>query len=687
MNERLYIDNELMDVAPDNDITLSIASNLFTDLSKIAGNTTYTIKLPKTIQNRKVFGYADRMDERTGYAYRTHTARFFREGVELISAGRASLLTATEDGYEIVIVWGVSQQLAEIVDKGWTLQDLTSTAVVDFAEQNDLTPAATFAAQGYGYVAFATTDNEIDESEWRSDYHIVYDGKQRGNDDTGGGTDKRGAGRTFVSWQTRHPSASVPWILNQIQALTGVTFSWTGDAATLINGLVIPAVTKDSNYLTYQNDDALTAVITSLPFNFARTLEATFAVGSDTVVFGTIAPGTSLQRVTVQVAATVHFHLAVTITQSKANVFHLAGYYMFKTTSFAVVVIHTDGSEDTYYIGSQNFYSIPDNDVTTENFVEYIEGSGDLELSVGDMVCLRATSVISAPPYMISLGDLVPMPTPDHISGGFVINVKDGNEVPYGAKFPIVANLPKIKILDFVKFLSVITGTFAKQASGNVVEFVAFDDAGDIQNAYDWTGRVIANTERNIPASVAYKVGDWAQVNRYVWKEDEKTKGNFDGAIMINDDTLDGERDVMEFPFAASDGGSIPLYKYEYEQDEDTGVYTQTESFSKTEPRILQTYQVTRVSSGVSTNYLFTSFDLDMANIIAGKYGLLLSLLRNCKCIEETLRMSNAELVEFDETRPVWLGQYGAYFMVTELRAGANGTATAKMVKLNLNLE
>ena len=48
MTEQLYIDGVLVDVGEDTDVTLSIRSNILSDISKIGGNSTYTIKLPKT---------------------------------------------------------------------------------------------------------------------------------------------------------------------------------------------------------------------------------------------------------------------------------------------------------------------------------------------------------------------------------------------------------------------------------------------------------------------------------------------------------------------------------------------------------------------------------------------------------------------------------------------------------------
>ena len=50
-NDLLFIDGELVDLDDSTKITLNYKSNLFTDLSKIVSNNSYTIKLPKTVRN------------------------------------------------------------------------------------------------------------------------------------------------------------------------------------------------------------------------------------------------------------------------------------------------------------------------------------------------------------------------------------------------------------------------------------------------------------------------------------------------------------------------------------------------------------------------------------------------------------------------------------------------------------
>ena len=59
-----------------------------------------------------------------------------------------------------------------------------------------------------------------------------------------------------------------------------------------------------------------------------------------------------------------------------------------------------------------------------------------------------------------------------------------GDDVPVGGYFPIIYNLPKIKVVDFVKFLAAVTGTFPLQMSENkVVNFVPLSTIGNKREA------------------------------------------------------------------------------------------------------------------------------------------------------------------------------------------------------------
>ena len=77
------------------------------------------------------------------------------------------------------------------------------------------------------------------------------------------------------------------------------------------------------------------------------------------------------------------------------------------------------------------------------------------------------------------------------------------------------------------------------------------------------------------------------------------------------------------------------------------------------------------------------TFDMDMQEIIPVRYGDLAATLQDINIITETFVLSDFELLNFDETIPVYLRQYGAYFAVLEIKSSKAGIAEVQMLKLN----
>ena len=681
--ERLYVDNKLVDVGKDVGITMSIVSNLFSDVSKLKGNASYTIKLPKTAVNMSVFGYADRVDARTTMAYRKHVARFYRNGVEIFKDADCVLQSASDEGYEVVIVWGCRPKFTDIIKQNMTLRDLQSDATLLFEETPTISTYDGFMSQGYGYLRMITRwESKEEPKEWHGrndsgEYGLGWQKITHVGKETSGATDITPR-RIFIAFNNNHPCVSVKWILERILADMGVEFRWTGDAKTMVESLAIPCVTKEANELTYTGK--MVAQWVSQPSGGYGRKMVMAVIASDTV-FGNL--NTETDTLTVLTDCDLMVRADISIKHNWDSVFeYVEGYGteeehsfayrdFFKAAEVIIEVKHGDSSTDEYRIGNaENFFVGDLYDRHDVGLVEVLSSSGIISVEQGDEISVK----------LISTGDQSYRAW--SISGGMSAMAVDGSDVPFNGQFPIVENLPDIKVVDFVKFLCAVTGTFPLQkSSGNVVEFAEFDVLQrNIVNAVDWTNRVRAKTTSNVPQRIGYKMDGWCKRNHYKWKEDEKTHGGYDGYLTIDDDTLDEERDVVTFPFAASDMehgiALVPLYERKYEYD-DNGALIEppTYEYGRTEPRIVE---VTGMGSGNAG----TRFKMEMQGIIAEKYGLISGCLANAKVIEESVELTDREIAEFDETIPVWLAQYGSYFAVLEIKMNGDGLSDVKMIRI-----
>ena len=666
--ERLYIDGVLMDLSGEVGITLSMRSNLFESVDKISGNTTYTVKLPRTAHNSLVLGWADRMDSLSRAAMKSHKARYFRDGVELVRNGIVSVLSASDEGYEVSMMWGCRPKFDMLVSSGATLRDLTSDACVSFQAENRPDSFGTFDNRGYGYMRMDVAwVPKSAGTEWRSANYFgwwqnpAYSVEMRkyyeqGNAGSNGNI-------SFVSYENNHPSATVKWLLWLIKQDYGVEFRWTGEAKALIDALAIPCIQKEATQLTYGTAGLMgTALL--MPGGYGGGWMEFQAYADNDVVFGSISATTTSVTVLTDAKLFVNADFTIRYRWQVLNIcVTLDGKSSMPSTKNELVVVHQDNSEDRYRIGADGDVYIRDLWEQKRGLEERIVGAGVIEVKAGDTIHVHS--------YLNS------DPVDAYISGGFTMQpvADDKMDVPVGGMFPIIHNMPDIKIIDFVKFLSAITGTFVRQGGDDdVVEFVSYNDMEDgVADAVDWSSRLIASSGRNIPRKVSFGMNGWARHNRFKWKEDERTLGFYDGDLYIDDDKMDEERDAMTFPFAASDGGVVPMYEQVAETED--GVTTYHDEYKAVQPRVLQYYD---------GNYAVAVFRLDMQRILDERYGMVVRSLNHAKVVEERLRMSDVEIQGFDETRPIWLAQYGKYFAVLELRSSGGGVATAKMIALDV---
>lgn len=107
LTEELYIDNQLVDLGTDSPIALTMQVNNMATIADRQSTYSNTIKLPKTANNKKIFGYADSDAFTQNQPYAKLKAKLVQTGVEVIPVGQANLQSAT-DNFEIQMTYGLS---------------------------------------------------------------------------------------------------------------------------------------------------------------------------------------------------------------------------------------------------------------------------------------------------------------------------------------------------------------------------------------------------------------------------------------------------------------------------------------------------------------------------------------------------------------------------------------------------
>ena len=204
-NDLLFIDGELVDLDDSTKITLNIKSNLFTDLSKIVSNNSYTIKLPKTVRNQRVIKHADLPACATDYPRKYHEARYIRNGVEIIPNGKAVFMSGA-DSFEVALIWGNISLLSGIVGGDKTLNDLKDS-----------------------YPEYYTI--------WKREFSNYQDSANFIMADMNMGV------RNYDSKNYVHPCVRAGWILERISQDSGINFLFPNNIMdSLINRLLVPMV-------------------------------------------------------------------------------------------------------------------------------------------------------------------------------------------------------------------------------------------------------------------------------------------------------------------------------------------------------------------------------------------------------------------------------------------------------------
>lgn len=698
MDERLYIDNELVDIDSNTKIVMNVKSNLFRDISKIASNSTYTVRLPKSVRNQMLLLHTDLVQSKDGYPYVAHKAQYFRNGVQVIKDGKVTILRVTDDSIEISILWGLFSNFSKLLSEGAVLNQLRSDARILFKSANAPIDYAECENNGYFYAEYDVWKTDTTPNyNWRTGSGMIYPsmGEIAESSVTNPYKNKTYDG----SIHFLHPVVKVSWLIDLIKQNKGVDFRFVGDAKQYINTLVIPLISKKSNELTYEKSFQATLK----PINNMGGVPLT--IQEDSVVFDG-AVGADVSSLRVKGDANVIFDIKgeweFDMSGANSNGYFGGGTfgnskggsttderkdtYLFHYGYWLKMTITNGGEIEEYVIGNdkEHFRVIVPKDYKGVCRYQY-SAYGKIAVKAGSIIKFEWLS-------NIMLKDA------KFLGGTLKATLQADDNVPTGGYFPIAANLPNIKIIDFVKFLAAITGTFPLQMSqDDVVQFFPLSTIwNNKREAKDWTRRLIAQGAENKPKEIEFVFNEYGQHNYYKWKADDAVKGYYDGDLQVNNDTLEAEKTIFEFPFAATDGDNVPMYKESAagekelvgevtigEKDKDKKNGTKSEdkgpSYAACKDRILRLR-----SSDKGKAQAF--FDINMQEIINTKYRNISDSMQRAKIITEKMRIRDLELLNFDETKPIYLAQYGSYFAITEIKAEQTGLADVTMLQLYFNI-
>lgn len=661
MNEELYIDGQLADIG-EAKILLNFKSNILSDITKVESNTTLTINLPKTQNNLRIIQHVEQLAEYDNrWAWRYHSVTYRRGGITIIFDAQL-YITAVDEDIRCTIIWGLYEAFSKLTKNDLTLNRLSGGTTIRW--NGDDEPYDWEVAR-YADVFYADINmfyEELMENYWES-YTSAQKRRETGN---------FGGRRENTKYASRHPLVSVNYILSRIAYDCNISLHFPSRAQAVIDRMCVPLVSRKANEQSFPTP---TTAISASSITQAGVFSL-IPLDVDTSLFNVV---TEDNITKLQVKDSLDFAVDIEgiVGYDFANFPVTAGRWLYIGANF---IIKVKRGEDYLYFNAGAMYSAENAvvaaDVPSKYIIDNVRGSGIVALEKDDVISVGCYYTAYSfggsgsredydPEQHTTPTERNPVTTWSTMSMTLRVASVDG-EVPYGGLYPVEENLPEIKVADFMKFLCSYLGVFPRQLPNKAsISFASLAEPFDTANYVDWTRRLVAQRSENEAKQVEFRVPGWARRNWLRWKEDERTPIDESLCLTIDDETMEYERTIMTYPFAASQGNNVPCYKW---QD---GV----PQYKACKPRILR---IEPTNDGKTR----AVFDTDWASRLTEGCELLYNSFGDTKMVTERMMLSDIDVKNFDELRPVFLAQYGAFFVVQSIRQSSETAAEVTMLRI-----
>lgn len=634
MTQQLYINGEILDMEEGTKVTLNYKSNLLGELSKITASNSQTVKVPKTLRNRRLLDDPTAPAYDSTFRYKRHKCSYVQNGIELVN-GYAVLLDSSDD-YEIALYWSVMSQFQEWLDKDLSLNELSSKLTVPWSEGVELTLYSQFIKEGYGYAFY---NNGV--------VKMAEDGSLMDN-----------------SLVTIFPSVTAAWLLSEISSDAGITFEFPDGMMEVLNRVAIPCVDVKAGEEAW--DAAAFAGVAEV-FNLSGGSTQSTMCTLNAMLITNDPRGIFKERRKKYIYGWVYYdeidHWEVVKT---------CYYAVFNTFNAEHVRVHyADSTPYRYTVPVPKLYMrCLDEDgkelkTITFEAKQFNDATQGFYFDVDELVDVEDVDT-----FYFEL-DGVPAGAKTFSIAKALKLTAEYDELEYGRDemYPIVPNLPDIEQVKFIQSLCEMFGMFAVGDPDDLkkIRFVSLDILQDRKAlAADWSKKLIYDKERE-PEEVGFSIGDYAKRNLFKYKEDDDVPVNGDGEIVLDNETLEPEKEVVELPFSASDGSAIIQWEL---NDDRTEV-----SSSNASPRIM-------MANLHDSGYAKLSFaGLSFDSLIPKYYNTLKDLLQRAIKIKVKMRLNEIDLKTLDVTTPVYLEQFGRYYAIETIQAEGD-TSTVELVQL-----
>lgn len=279
------------------------------------------------------------------------------------------------------------------------------------------------------------------------------------------------------------------------------------------------------------------------------------------------------------------------------------------------------------------------------------------------------------------------------------------------AEMDIVGNLPEISCFNFVKNLFFLNGALPRvEKDGETISAMYYNQLRDrvaSGDCLDWSKKLLSGVGENPTSTKTYN-SNFGRENYFLMASSEKDKtdeekleevelyGDGYGQIDIDDKRLDDDKDVFTscfYPGLRQDlaypnvltGRTIKVWNGEKQVQSEVNPILGYVNYRALDSAIEDV-------SNVSSRPMLATYGSDFKHIRMNAfepfedmeefYGYLKSILTNYAIIKEKFILNEFDLVNFDESMPIYLQKYNCCFAVSTIQRDKNGISTVELVKL-----
>lgn len=660
-----------LDLNPRETFALDFINNLFTDISSITSNrSACTIKIPRTRRNDKIFDCAYNPTYSSKFPYRYHECRCRINDIDVTGKAYMYLLDMEDGNYRIAIVFGLMQNCKKWVEENPSLRQL---------------PDNKESIQWDWQAAYNDGPHAGMPDPWAPIWH---------GDDAASYAAHNGLSKAMyfgiynpgfaLTWPevllaNVHPFVTLREIWERIIAANNLNFILPSDVErdmedvalvlTKINGNIPNGVaTIHTTTLDEQANRPVYGRYPRYKFGFHIEDEGYFDLSNN-----------SANRVYSRGVKPVILNINILLNNASSLIYDVGG-----DTSKLKLTVYDSVINEKQYITPENM----GNGVLWYHGQVTLTGKGDEDERQGrdpnEVIGRLEVEINSSNDWTLVSRNLTQI-----AATGSVQYIIYENAIDYPNRFLMIPNLPEISQLEFVKAVCGMYCLFPviRNADDETVEFVRFDTFEENKmNAYDWSNKLLER-DLDAPEVIDYKTGVFAKKNRVSYKKDDKENVTNEAFIEVDDDTLEEEKDLVVFPWAASNGNTINQYKiveYEYQTNADPPqtVIGHKSEFTECEYRLMRVQEWYNSQNKTVTQLAF--YNLSPEYLITQYYGTYIGISTETKTLKENIMLNEIDLKTMDFTRPVYLRKYGRFFAVKSIRWNAGDRySEVELIKLD----